>query len=67
VAYCESRFDPAAVSPDGANFGVMQVNKIHAAKVGGDLALLLEPKINLEVAHQIWLDQGWKPWSCKPY
>lgn len=56
----ESGGDPDAVSPDGENLGLFQLNRVH----GGDE--LLDPATNVAVAYQLWLDQGWAPWSCRP-
>jgi hypothetical protein len=71
VAWCESNHRPNAVSPDGANIGLFQVNVIHKGRVNAtttELAaiLLLDPETNVRVAYAIWADQGWGPWSCKP-
>jgi hypothetical protein len=67
VAQCESSLNPSAISPDGANFGLMQVNAVHRARVGGDLSRLLDAATNVAVAYAIYLDAGgWGPWSCKP-
>lgn len=66
VADCESDFVERAISPDGQNLGVFQINVIHRARVGGVVARLLEARTNVAVAFDIWRDQGWGPWSCKP-
>jgi hypothetical protein len=58
VARCESGLDPGAVSPDGQNIGVFQVNVIHGWHPG-----LAE---NVAKAYAIYVDQGWGPWSCRP-
>mgnify|MGYP001388050227 CR=1 FL=1 len=58
VARCESGLDPNAVSPDGANIGVFQINVVHGYYPG-----LIA---NVAKAYEIWRDQGWAPWSCKP-
>jgi hypothetical protein len=68
VARCESGLDPAAVSPDGANWGLMQVNVVHkalAAAMGYSWNQMLQPAPNLAVARAIY-DRagGWGPWSC---
>lgn len=67
LAWCESRYDAAAVSPDGANYGLFQVNVIHRGRVGGDVRALLDPVTNVRVAYEIYRDAGysWGPWSCK--
>lgn len=69
IARCESRFDPTAVSPDGANWGVMQVNVVHkglAAAMGYSWGQMLQVLPNLAVARAVY-DRagGWGPWSCR--
>ena len=65
VFWCESGGDWGAVS--NGNWGGLQINEIHAARVGGDLSLLLVPEINVAVACAIYEDWGsWNPWACKP-
>jgi hypothetical protein len=72
VARCESTLDPTAVSPDGANWGLMQVNVVHkalAARMGYSWAQMLEAGPNLAVARAVAravYDRagGWGPWSC---
>lgn len=67
VAWCESRLDPRAVSGDGANIGLFQINIVHRARVDGDVSRLLDAATNVRVAYDIWIDNGgWGPWSCKP-
>jgi hypothetical protein len=43
--------------------GCFQLNIVHVAKVGGNVSLFYDPAINARVAHDLWLDQGWAPWS----
>jgi len=65
VAWCESRFDPQAIGGD--NYGLFQVNAVHAGRVRGDLRSLLEPHTNTRVAYAIYIDNaGWGPWACQP-
>jgi hypothetical protein len=65
VLHCESEGDAAAYR-DG-NYGLFQVNAIHAWRVGGDLAALFDPATNVRVAFDVWRDNaGWGPWACKP-
>ena len=67
VMACESGGDPAAISPDGQNWGLMQVNLVHLWRVGGDPYRLLDPETNMRVAWDIYVDGGgWGPWACKP-
>jgi hypothetical protein len=68
VARCESRLQPGAISPDGANWGVMQVNVVHrglAARMGYSWDQMLQAGPNLAVARAVY-DRagGWGPWSC---
>lgn len=68
VAACESTMDPAASNSFGAgHYGLFQISGLHAGRVGGDLHSLLDPAVNVAVAYDIWDDQGWQPWSCRPY
>ena len=65
VAECESTLRPWAMSSDGSNAGIMQVNITHLARIermgyAWNDMLLVGP--NLDVAHAIWLEQGWGPW-----
>lgn len=41
----------------------MQVNSVHADRVGGNLAALLDPVTNIKVAYEIYSEQGWCPWT----
>lgn len=64
VSWCESRWDPLAYRT--GNYGLFQVNQVHWARVGGDLEQLYDPEVNVRVAYEIWREQGWTPWACKP-
>ena len=59
----ESGGDPSAISPDGRNVGLFEINLVH----GYTVAQLLDPPTNIRVAYAIWREQGWSPWSCKPW
>lgn len=65
VMKCESSGNPMATN--GGNLGLFQISAIHGWRVGGNLDALLDAETNVQVAHQIWREQGWGPWSCKPY
>ena len=70
VIQCESRWRAGAVNPSSGATGLFQVHPIHRARVermGYTWADMLEPLANLHVALTIWGEQGWGPWSCKPY
>jgi hypothetical protein len=59
VSECESMFDTTAVGPYGHR-GLWQVSEHFWGPV---------PKSaygQAKQAHQIWLEHGWDPWSCKP-
>jgi hypothetical protein len=62
VADCESNLEPDASS--GPNLGLFQINwSYHGWRwPDGDP---YDPLINSVVAHGLWLDQGWRPWSCR--
>jgi len=68
VARCESGGNPTA--RNGPNYGVMQINiTAHAKRIaamGYTTASMLEVGPNLAVAHAIWSQSGWRPWSCRP-
>jgi soluble lytic murein transglycosylase-like protein len=65
VLRCESEGDAAAYR-DG-NYGLFQINAIHAWRVGGDLSALFDPATNVRVAFEVWRDNaGWGPWACEP-
>ena len=66
IAWCESRWDPLEISTTN-DWGLMAINRIHEGRVRGlgyRLSDLLEWRVNLIVAHDIWLEQGWNPWRC---
>lgn len=67
IARCESGLDPTAVSPDGANWGLLQINVVHrarAARMGYAWAQMLDAGPNLAVARAIYDEQGFEPWAC---
>ena len=64
VMQCESTADPGAYY--NGNRGLFQIGAVHADRVGGDLAALYIPEVNVRVAYEIWSEQGWAPWACRP-
>lgn len=60
IMACESGYDNTAVSPDGRNVGAYQENVIH----GYSYAEMTDPVRSTEIAHDIWLSQGYRAWSC---
>lgn len=63
VMACESGGDPSAYNPSGAS-GLMQVMDWWAPEFGYEPEDLFVPEINVAVAYQVWLQQGWGGWSC---
>ena len=62
VARCENReLDPSIISDTG-DYGIFQINEVHAARVAGDLSRLLIAEVNVRVAYEIWSEEGWVPW-----
>ena len=62
VARCENReLDPSIIS-DSEDYGIFQINAVHAARVAGDLTRLLIAEVNVRVAYEIWSEEGWEPW-----
>ena len=67
VATCESGLDPKAVSPGGGNWGLFQINKVHAPtlrKMGYTWDDITDPIVNAKLARIIYDDSGWQAWSC---
>lgn len=44
VMRVESRFDPFATSPDGRNYGLMQINQVHLSELANKMEILEIPK-----------------------
>ena len=44
--------------------GLMQINWVHSAMVGGNLALLFDPETNMRIAYQLYQTSSWYPWSA---
>lgn len=71
IAWCESRFDPAATNGPDIH-GLMQVHTMWFDYAGVDLALWDDPLVNLEVALAVFnydLEKGnapWRQWECQP-
>lgn len=63
VMQAESGCNPTASSPT-CDHGLMQVNCVHRAAVGGDLSLLNDPATNIRVAYGVYAGAaGWSPWT----
>ena len=68
VIHCESRGDPAAVSPT-EDYGLLQLNALTWTAFFGfeSPTAFLEPLVNLRAALVIYeRGGGWGPWVCQP-
>lgn len=67
VMFCESTNNPRAYA--AGNYGLMQINAIHASRAGGSLEALYDPETNIDIAHQLYLaaraqgGTGFEPWA----
>jgi len=66
VARCESSLRPTAIG-GGSNYGLFQINQVHANRFPGFWELWSDPASNVSWAFQIWSASGWRPWGCRPY
>jgi len=69
VCMAESHGNPnannAGTNSDGStDYGLMQINSIHADMVDGQLDKLYDPKTNLDIAYKLYQAKGWQPWSA---
>lgn len=61
---CDPAIDNRGLNSDGSvDYGLFQVNSVHAAEVGGNLAALYDPATNIRVAYTIYSGSGWRAWS----
>jgi hypothetical protein len=71
VASCESgtgdngRLD-GNWATNGNNYGLFQINGIHADLWPDFYTAWMDPVKNTEWAFEIWSASGWRPWSCQP-
>jgi hypothetical protein len=71
VALCESGAD-ASGRPDGVyassrtGYGLFQINPIHVRRFPDFWESWMDPEKNTAWAYQIWAEQGWRPWACRP-
>lgn len=64
VAWCESRWDNTAVS--GPNVSMFQLNiRFHGHRPGMD-RWRDDPLWSAIAAENLYAEQGWGPWSCRP-
>lgn len=67
VMFRESRCDQYAWN--GQDAGLLQINKMHRPLIESYSLVfpydLFNPETNLWIAHMLWLDYGWEPWTYK--
>lgn len=65
VKFCESgdRWDEVSKG----NYGGFQINAVHEARFPDFWESWMDPVKNTSWAYEIWSEQGWKPWGCRPY
>lgn len=63
IARCESGWWTGAWAKVGEDSrGLLQLNlRAHPQLAAWNL---FDPQINFYFAHQLWLAQGWRPWTC---
>lgn len=62
---CDPSIDNAGMNSDGSvDYGLFQVNSIHADMVGGNLESLRTPAVNVKIAYSLSHDgTNWSAWS----
>lgn len=71
VARCESGIDAAGrlngtAAVGGSSYGLFQINAVHAYRWPDFWDEWMDPTKNAEWAFQLWSEQGWNPWTCRP-
>lgn len=73
VVFCESTFDPNAISYNGLWFGLMQISAFWFDVMDYPFEKWSDPLVNLRVGRLVYqydIDKGQEPWSqwgCKPW
>ncbi len=65
VMWCESGGRPTSVGR-GRNYGLFQMNAIHARHISDFWTSWMDPARNSQWAYELWTRQGWRPWGCRP-
>jgi hypothetical protein len=65
VKWCESRGNWDTIG-GGANYGGFQINAVHARRFPDFWESWMDPAKNTAWAFQLWSEQGWRPWACRP-
>lgn len=71
VARCESGTDSSGNldgnwATNGNNYGLFQINSIHASRWSDYWDNWMDPVRNTQFAFDIWSESGWRPWHCQP-
>jgi hypothetical protein len=71
VASCESGLDrngrlDGNWATNGNNYGLFQINSVHADNWPDFYQDWMDPVKNTEWAFEIWSKSGWAPWECNP-
>jgi hypothetical protein len=61
--YCESGGRPNAIG-GGSNYGLFQLNAIHARTMTGFWENWMVPEWNVAHAYGLYTARGWRPWAC---
>lgn len=62
IARCESTLQATAWD-GGHNYGLMQVNDVHINMTPNhSVQDLYDPEINVRIAYELYLSNGWTPW-----
>lgn len=64
VRWCESTNNPNATGRAG-EAGHFQIHPVHWWRFRASESPW-NPEANTRVAYEIWLEQGWRPWTCRP-
>lgn len=62
----ESGWNPRAVSPTN-DYGLFQLNAIHARTFGPRWLQVLDPVANVRMAYTLYRSSGWQPWAGGRY
>ncbi len=70
IIFHESTNRPDAVSPGGANLGLLQINRVHAAAfkrlTGKPIDPgAFDPRLAGQFGFVLWSEQGWRPWATR--
>lgn len=59
VARCESGLKSNAVNKKTLDYGIFQINKVHAVNP----KFLMDWRINIQIAKHLFEKSGWNPWN----